>query len=353
MSKVWLIGLAAGLGALAAYLLFWPVSISPARWTPPEAPALEGIYEPNEVLAAMDRLEVGVGPESVAVDRAGVVYCGLEDGSIVRWAKGVGKAETLLNIGGRPLGMTFDADGNLIVCDLYGRLLTISEKGDIEELTTQVDDTPLGLVNDLDIGTDGTIYFSESSTETTDTTLDLLEHRAHGRLLAYHPDTKETEVLLDELYYANGVALSFDESFALVVETTRYCVRRLWLAGPRKGEDEVLLDNLPGFPDGISCDETGAFWLALVNPRNAFVDWMLEHPSLRKIVARLPLAWFAGAAPRYGFVLGLDVDGNVLHNFQDPSGRTYGGISCVVRQNGTLYFGSLLENAVGRLPLQQ
>ncbi|MCK5585622.1 SMP-30/gluconolactonase/LRE family protein, partial [Candidatus Bipolaricaulota bacterium] len=258
-----------------------------------------------------------------------------------------------LNIGGRPLGMAFDADGNLIVCDLYGRLLAISETGDIEELVSQVGDEPLGLVNDLDIGTDGTIYFSESSTETTDTTLDLLEHRAHGRLLAYHPDTRETEILLDKLYYANGVALSPDESFVLVVETTRYRIRRLWLEGPRKGEDEVLLDNLPGFPDGISCDETGTFWLALVNLRNAFVDWMLEHPSLRKIVARLPLAWFAGAAPRYGFVLGLDAGGNVLHNLQDPSGNTFGGISCVVRQDDTLYFGSLLEDVIGRLPLQQ
>ncbi|MFC2108723.1 SMP-30/gluconolactonase/LRE family protein [Candidatus Bipolaricaulota bacterium] len=353
MSKMWLIGLATGLGALAAYLLFWPVSITPVRWTPPEAPGFAGIYEPNEALVAMERLEVGLGPESVAIDQAGIVYCGLEDGSIVRWAEGVGEAETLLNIGGRPLGMAFDADGNLIVCDLYGRLLAISETGDIEELATHVGDKPLGLVNDLDIGTDGTVYFSESSTKTTDTTLDLLEHRAHGRLLAYHPDTKETEILLDELYYANGVALSPDESFVLVVETTRYRIRRLWLAGPQKGEDEVLFDNLPGFPDGISCDEMGTFWLALVNPRNAFVDWMLEHPSLRKIVARLPLAWFAGAAPRYGFVLGLDAGGNVLHNFQDPSGRTYSGISCVVRQDDTLYFGSLLEDAVGRLPLQQ
>lgn len=353
MTKMWVIGLATGLGALlAVYLLLWPIPISPERWTPPEAPALTGVYEPNEALAAIDRLKVGLGPESIAFDQAGTIYCGLEDGSIVRWAERVSEAETFLNIDGRPLGMAFNRDGNLIVCDLYGRLLTISETGDIEELATQIGDTPLGLVNDLDIGTDGTIYFSESSTETTDTMLDLLEHRPRGRLLAYHPSTGQTEVLLDEMYYANGVALSSDESFVLVVETTRYRVRRLWLTGPRKGEHEVLLDNLPGFPDGISCDEMGTFWLALVNPRNTFVDWMLNRPSFRKIIARLPLAWFAGAAPRYGFVLGLDAEGNVLHNLQDPSGRTYAGISCVVRQDDTLYFGSLLENAVGSLALQ-
>ena len=195
------------------------------------------------------------------------------------------------------------------------------------------------------------MYFSESSTETTDTLFDLLEHRPHGRLLAYHPDTGDVEVLLDRLYYANGVALSADGSFVLIVETTEYRVRRLWLAGPRRGEDDVFIDNLPGFPDGISCDTDGTFWLALMNPRNEFIDWSLERPWVRKVAARLPLAWFAGAAPRYGFVLGLDPSGNVLHNLQDPSGDYYGGISSVVRHGDTLYFGSLLEDAVGRLPL--
>ncbi|MCK5245985.1 SMP-30/gluconolactonase/LRE family protein, partial [Candidatus Bipolaricaulota bacterium] len=177
MTKIWLISLAAGLGALTAYLLFWPVPISPERVTLPEAPALTGVYEPNEALAATDRLEVGLGPESVAINQTGSVFCGLEDGSIVRWTEDVGEAEVLLNIGGRPLGMAFDGNGDLIVCDLYGRLLAISETGDIAELATQVDGRVLGLVNDLDIGADGTVYFSESSTETTDTLLDLLEHR--------------------------------------------------------------------------------------------------------------------------------------------------------------------------------
>ena len=350
MSKAWLIGLAATVGALAAYLLFWPVPISPARWTPPEAPPLTGLYEPNDKLANVERLEVGLGPESVTVDNAGKVTCGLEDGSIVRWSTCEGTVETIVDIDGRPLGMGFDAAGNLIVCDLYGRLLSISESDDIRELVTQVDGEPLGLVNDLDIGADGTVYFSESSTETTDTLLDLLEHRPHGRLLAYHPATGEVEVLLDGLYYANGVALSAEESFILIVETTRYRVRRLWLSGPRQGEDEAFIDNLPGFPDGISCDDEGTFWLALMNPRNGFIDWALEHPWVRKVAARLPLAWFAGAAPRYGLVLALDTDGSVVHNLQDPPGDHYAGVSSVVRHDEYLYLGSLLESAVGRLP---
>ena len=248
--------------------------------------------------------------------------------------------------------MAFDTSGALIVCDLFGRLIAVSETGAIRELVTDVDDVPLGVVNDLDIGLDGTIYFSESSTETTDTLLDLLEHRPHGRLLAYHPDTRDVEVLLDGLYYANGVAVSPDGSFVLVVETTEYRVRRLWLTGARQGKDEAFIEDLPGFPDGISCDDGGTFWLALMNPRNPFIDWAAGRPWIRKVAARLPLGWFTGAAPRYGFVLGLDEAGNVIHNLQDPSGDHFAGISSVVRHNDVLYLGSLLEDAIGRWPMR-
>ena len=349
MAKTWLIGVAITVGLLAGYLLLWPVSISPQRWTPPTAPALTGEYAANDALAAVTRIDVGLGPESVAVSPAGVVACGLEEGEIVRWSPEANTVEQLAVIDGRPLGMEIDAAGNLIVCDLYGRLLSISDVGVVDELATELGGERLGLVNDLDIAQDGTVFFSESSAETTDTVRDLLEHRPNGRLLTYNIGSGEIDVLLDGLYYANGVALSADESFVLVVETTRYRVRRLWLSGPRSGEDEVFIDNLPGFPDGISCDNEGTFWLALMNPRNGFVDWALARPWVRKIPARLPLTWFAGAAPRYGFVLGVGEDGCILYNLQDPSGDFYAGISSVVRSGNLLYLGSLLEEAIGRV----
>jgi len=86
-----------------------------------------------------------------------------------------------------------------------------------------------------------------------------------------------------------------------------------------------------------------------MNPRNGFIDWALERPWIRKVAARLPLAAFASAAPRYGFVVGLDADGSVIHNLQDPSGDHYAGISCVIHHGDLLYFGSLLEDDVGVL----
>jgi sugar lactone lactonase YvrE len=44
------------------------------------------------------------------------------------------------------------------------------------------------------------------------------EAQDEGRLLKYNPATNETTVLLKGLRFANGVALSSDESFVLVNE---------------------------------------------------------------------------------------------------------------------------------------
>jgi sugar lactone lactonase YvrE len=54
-----------------------------------------------------------------------------------------------------------------------------------------------------------------------------------GRLLRYDPDSRQTTVLAGGFLYANGVALSADESFAAVVETTSMRVHRHWLKGPK------------------------------------------------------------------------------------------------------------------------
>ena len=67
-----------------------------------------------------------------------------------------------------------------------------------------------------------------------------------GRLLRYDPVSKETRVLADGIWFANGVALSRDGSFAAVVETVSMRVKRVWLAGEKKGQVDILLDRLPG-----------------------------------------------------------------------------------------------------------
>ena len=347
-----LLGFLALLGVLVLYLLLWPVPIDPEAWTPPEAPKLEGVYATNTRLSGVERLRGGMGhkPEGVAIDSQGRIYSGMEDGRIVRWKQDGGGPELFAETGGRPLGMDFDRDGNLIVADANKGLLAINPQGAVSILSTEANGVPFRCTNDVDVAADGTIYFTDASTKFPIAVYkqDLFEHRPNGRLLAYEPRTKQTRLVLDKIYFANGVAVSPDQSFVLVSETGKYRVRRVWLSGEKKGTDEIFIDNLPGFPDNISSNGNDKFWLALVTPRNPFLDKLLARPFLRKVVLRLP-EFLQPAPQRHGFVLALNRDGQVVANLQDPSGQAFALISNVLEYQGKLYFGSIGEDAVGRI----
>lgn len=342
------------LALVALYLLAWPTGMDPQAWEPPQAPALEGAYAPNDRLARIERLAegAGVGPETIAVDAAGNIYGGVADGRILRLNPDGTGATTFANTGGRPLGLAFDQRGNLVVADAYKGLLAIAPDAKITVLATGHDGRAFGLTDDVAIGSDGTIYFTDASHKFSlaDHLDDFIEHRGNGRLLAYDPTTRATRLLLDDLYFANGVAVSPDQRYLLVNETSKYRVRRYWLDGPNKGRSDVLIDNLPGFPDGISANGAGTYWIALVAPRNPDLDAMLPKPWLRNLVARLPEA--LRPRPRcHAFVLGIDAEGKVTHNLQDPACTRYGFITAVTEHDGRLYLGSLTVPAIGRLAL--
>jgi sugar lactone lactonase YvrE len=350
------------LATALAYLLFAPVPITPSAWTPPAAPTLTGQYERNTRLSPVDKLSVGDGhkPEDVALDAQGRIYAGLEDGRIVQLQPDGTQPRLFANTHGRPLGMVFDRAGNLIVADALKGLLLVTPAGEIKLLATEADGVKFGCLNDLDVGADGTIYFTEASYKypMAQFTSDVLEHQPNGRLLAFDPQTQKPRTLLRGIYFANGVAVSPDQSFVLVAETGKYRIRRLWLKDAKQGTDktfkagtdDTFIDNLPGFPDGISSNGTDKFWLALVTPRQALFDKLLPHPFLRKIVFRLPKA-LQPAPERYSFVVALDSEGHIVENLQNGSPDCYAQIANVLERDGKLYFGSIGEDTVGRFPL--
>ena len=337
------------------YLLIAPVPINPAAWTPPAAPALAGQYEPNNLLAPTEKLALGDGhgPEDVALDADSKIYAGFDDGRIIQLQADGTQPRVFANTAGRPLGLVFDANGNLIVADAVEGLLQIDRNGKISSLVEQVNGVRFGCLNDLDVARDGTIYFTEASNKfpMTQFTEDLIEHQPNGRLMAFDPKTHQTRTLLPGIHFANGVAVSPDQNSVLVNETGMYRVLRFWLRGEKAGTSEVFIDNLPGFPDGISSNGKDKYWLALVTPRDSFFDRILPHPFLRKMVMRLP-KFFRPAPKRYSFVLGLSLDGKVIDNLQNGAPDCYAEIANAVERNGSLYFGSIAEKTVGRFRLK-
>ena len=337
------------------YLLFAPVPISPSAWTPPAAPALSGQYEQNTKLSSVQRLALGDGhkPEDVALDAQGRIYAGFEDGRIIQLQQDGTQPRVFANTQGRPLGLALDRAGNLIVTDAIKGLLSVNPAGEIKVLATESDGVKFGCLNDLDVGADGTIYFTEASFKypMSQFSSDILEHQPNGRLLAFDPQTQKPRTLLRGLYFANGVAVSADQSFVLVAETGKYRVQRVWLRDAKEGTVDTFIDNLPGFPDGISSNGSGKFWLALVTPRQEVFDKILPHPFVRKVIFRLP-KFLQPAPERYSFVVALDSQGRVVENLQNGSPDCYGQIANVVEHNGKLYFGSIGEDTVGVYALQ-
>lgn len=334
------------------YLLFYPVDVVPEKWLPERPPALEGDFAVNDALKAAVRIHEGIcfRCEDVAPDSAGYLYGGTEDGRILKLRDGE-EPVVLAETGGRPLGLHHDRAGNLIVADAQKGLLRISPDGLVEVLATEHGGRPFLFTDDVDVAGDGRIYFSDASDRfgNEQYKLDFIEHGPNGRLLVYDPADGSTTLLLDRLYFANGVALGERDSFVLVNETTAHRVTRYWLKGPRAGESEIFLDNLPFYPDGISYNEDGIFWIALISPRNALLEKLAGMPFLRKVIARVPPALMP-KPENYGFVLGVDASGRVRYNLQDPDGG-FAQITSVQQSGDRLYLGSLYENSAAVYPL--
>jgi hypothetical protein len=140
-----------------------------------------------------------------------------------------------------------------------------------------------------------------------------------GRLLVYNPVDGSTKTLLEDLNFANGVAVSHDQSYVLVNETGTYRVICYWIAGPRQGQSEPFIEHLPAFPDNISTGLDGRFWVALVSPRNPLLDSISDKPFVRKVVQRLP-AFLRPQAEAYGHLIAINGAGEVVQDLQDPAG---------------------------------
>jgi sugar lactone lactonase YvrE len=335
----------------AAYLLAWPVPIDAVAWQPGVKPDMV-TFEADDVLGVSEVLASGVGPgpEDVTMGPDGYFYTGMQDGRILRVRGSVG--EEFVNTGGRPLGMQFDARGNLIVADAFRGLLSIAPDRAVSVLVYEVDGEPMKFCDDLDIASDGTIWFSDASQrfDQHNWKLDILEGRATGRLLSYDPSTAEVTVRMDDLMFANGVALGPDDEYVLVNETFLRRIKRLWLKGPKAGESEIFIAGLPGYPDNLSFDGDDLFWIALPSPRQEKLENLAGRPLVREILMRLPESLRRVEAGRVGWVLGVSTDAKVRYSLKDTTGRCF-AITSANDLDGSLMMGSIDMEHVCRLSL--
>ncbi|XP_027347573.1 protein STRICTOSIDINE SYNTHASE-LIKE 5-like [Abrus precatorius] len=295
------------------------------------------------------------GPEDIAYDAdAGVFYTGCEDG----WIKRVtvndsvvdSVVENWVNTGGRPLGLVLNQNGELIIGDAEKGLLRVTSEKEVEVLVNEFEGLKFKLTDGVDIADDGTIYFTDASHKYSlkDAVLDILEGKPNGRFFSYNPSTKKTTLLAQDLYFANGVAVSADQHFVVFCESVLLRCNKYYIKGPKKGTIDKFCD-LPGMPDNIHYDGQGQYWIAIVTAYTPELDLAFRYPFIRKAVAIITKYVWNLPISKAGGVLAVDLDGKPTAHYYDPKLSLTSGIKI----GNHIYCGSIFYPFVMRLNIKQ
>ena len=338
-------------------------SIPPA---PSTAPDCGTAWALNDRLRNVSAIGLGriEGPEDVILDRNDHLYAGSRHGDIIRFlAPDYEEMEVFAHIGGTPLGMAFDREDNLYVCIGGMGLYKVTPERKVEKVTDETnrsfssinDDSRLRLADDLDITEGGLIFFSEATVrfEMHEWATDGLEARGNGRIICYDTNTGKTNTVIRNLKFPNGVCIASDGQSFLFAETWGCSVKRYWFEGPKKGTTEIVLENLPGFPDNINNSSDGNYWMSLVGMRCPALDLAWKMPGFRSRMAkRVPRDEWLFPNINTGCVLKFNEQGEVLETLWDMGGENHPMITSMREHRGYLFLGGIMNNRVGRIKLE-
>ena len=340
--------------------------VSPTYFALPAAPSTErnstSPYALNDKLRGVDAIGLNEveGPEDMVLDADDNLYCGSRLGDVIRFfGPDHKKWEVYAHIGGHPLGMAIDAEGSVVTCVAGMGLYKVTPQREVIKLSghtnrtlfSVIDDSRLRLADDLDIAPDGRIFFSEATIryENNEWMIDALESRGNGRIICYDPKTGTSRTVIPNLVFPNGVCMAMDGESFFFAETWACSISRYWFDGPKKGQIEVVIDNLPGYPDNINLSSDGHYWCALVGMRSPVFDLALKTPQFRRrMVYRVaPDSWLYPNM-NTGCVIKFDIRGKVLESLWDLGGESHPQVTSIREHKGYLYLGGVFNNRIGR-----
>lgn len=217
-------------------------------------------------------------PEGLAVGPDGHIWCGSEDGEVLRIAPDASNIERIASTGGFTLGLAFDGDQALFFCDLkaaaiYRLDLATHELARFSDAGIKIPNYPLVdrkrgvlLVSDSHgFGAPGPGIWAYDLANGT------------GRLWYNRP-----------LNFANGMAMRPGEDALYVCETFARQVTRIAItAEGSAGTATPFATALPGLPDGIAFDSAGNLVIGCyepsrllrVSPDGARTEVLIEDPT--------------------------------------------------------------------------
>lgn len=196
-------------------------------------------------------------PEGVAIGPDGWIWAGNQDGDILRISPDGTSMEQVASTGGFALGLAFDGDRTLFVCDLkhaavFGLDLSNRQLTRFTQPGIKIPNYPL-----VDAAR-GRLLVSDSHASGT----------PGPGIWTYDLTTGEGALWCDaDLNFGNGLAMRDGDEAVYVCETFGQRVTRVPIADDgRAMAPEPFATGLPGLPDGIAFDRAGNLVVACYEP---------------------------------------------------------------------------------------
>jgi gluconolactonase len=217
-------------------------------------------------------------PEGVAVGPGGWVWCGSENGEVLRIAADGSRAEVMGHGGGFTLGLAFHCDTALFFCDLRDKAVYRLDiaSGRIERFTgpgIRIPNYPVVDAQRNRLLVSDSHHFSDPGPGVWE--YDLAS--GEGKLWYDQP-----------MVFANGMALALDGKFLFVCETFAQRVTQIAIeADGTAGAAKPFATDLPGLPDGIAFDDKGQLFVGCyepsrilrISPDGRIVEVYIEDPT--------------------------------------------------------------------------
>jgi sugar lactone lactonase YvrE len=198
-------------------------------------------------------------PEGVAVHTDGSVWCGSETGELFRINPEGSGFEVVAVLGGFLLGIAFDNQGNIYVCNQQRKtVVRVAPEGkDMIDLYVPGDGPSLPNYPVVDVKRNR-LYVSDSRRES----------RGEASIWTVDLDGAGAEPWSTHPFaFANGMALSQDGTRLFVAATWDRAVFEVAITpSGQPGRVSIFAENLPGLPDGIALTHDGDLVVSCYEP---------------------------------------------------------------------------------------
>jgi sugar lactone lactonase YvrE len=260
--------------------------------------------------------------EGVMCARDGTVWAADGRGACTRIAPDGARQERVGRVGGEPNGICLDREGRVIIANLHGEVQRLDPAtGRHEVLATEASGRNTTSPNFPFLDRRDRLWVS-NSTARTDLMDAFLAPAGDGFLFCIRDG--RSEVVAEDLWFANGVAVDAGGRFVYVAESSAFRVMRFPIRPDGSlGEREHYGPDLGTAPDGIAFDEAGNLWVTLPMPNAIGVitpagAWepVLEDPDAT--IMRLPTNICFGGPDRRTAYIG-NLQGPSLPTFRVPA----------------------------------